>query len=588
MKKRRNRIISILSAMALICTMNVLPVYAEEAPEAVSTEDLSDIQPQNISEAEEVSTERLENIIQQSDVKSSEAVLQESTGMGYNISEGEEMGSLSFNNARSADSLTQQFTDVIAEEGGFKYLLFSMGKGQILNASMLCPVNEGLNYDLFLCTFAEDGSLTPIKASNLGTYIDPDTGKTVDEAISYIHDQDDVADYAILVMATDGYSETDSFTLTISFDVPGSYDSNEPNDSAFEATVLSGMSADGSLHVVNDQDWYAVKATEGVYHVTAGEYQAEVYYAVEGNKMIRAIKTEQDNYVLGAGTYYVRVYSDASTEEFAYGNYTLQMEDQSKYSSMQTAFDYGAWEYAYNKSPSAIPLGQQQAYYKFSIDSSDRAYASLMLPSGNISGSLIEILNSAGTTVNYGFTGNSDLAAKGVITKKNGLKYLVADINGSSVGTVGYIRITKVNPLDVTSSIPFIDKRIYTGSGTYKYSGTAQNSGNSYSTVLTLNLTNNPEIPDEAIVKSVNTTGTMSTNVGGVQHMLNPGGAGWLASSATNGRASFDFSPYNIGVKNLWQFKYYQSAYSSTRLSNLSMRINWEYDIRNTNYELFY
>ncbi len=79
--------------MALICTMNVLPVYAEEAPEAVSTEDLSDIQPQNISEAEEVYAKGLENIIQQSEVKSSEAALQETTGMDYNISEGEEMGS---------------------------------------------------------------------------------------------------------------------------------------------------------------------------------------------------------------------------------------------------------------------------------------------------------------------------------------------------------------------------------------------------------------------------------------------------------------------------------------------------------------
>ena len=44
---------------------------------------------------------------------------------------------------------------------------------------------------------------------------------------------------------------------------------------------------------------------------------------------------------------------------------------------------------------------------------------------------------------------------------------------------------------------------------------------------------------------------------------------------------------YKIEVKNLWQFKYYQSAYSSTRLSNLSLRINWEYDISNTNYDLF-
>ena len=167
--------ISILCTMALFFTMNVLPAYAEETPEAIATDALSDIQPQNLLEAEDASAEELENIIQQSGVKSSEAVLQETAGMDYNISGGEEMGSISSNNARSADSLTQQFTDVIAEENGFKYLLFSLEKDQIVNASMICPVNEGLNYDLFLCTFAEDGSLTPIKASNLGTYIVPDT-----------------------------------------------------------------------------------------------------------------------------------------------------------------------------------------------------------------------------------------------------------------------------------------------------------------------------------------------------------------------------------------------------------------------------
>lgn len=99
-----------------------------------------------------------------------------------------------------------------------------------------------------------------------------------------------------------------------------------------------------------------------------------------------------------------------------------------------------------------------------------------------------------------------------------------------------------LDPFDITSSgIPLINKRIYTGSGTFKFAGTAQNSENGYSTVLTLNLTNNPGIPTGAIIKSANTTGTMSTNVGGVQHMLGSGSAGWLASSATNGRASFDF-----------------------------------------------
>lgn len=508
----------------------------------------------------------------------------------YSLDSATSLGIISRMEIQSANSITQSFTDFITAEGDAKFVQFSLAEGEILNASLACPTNANLDYDLALVSVAEDGSLTLISASNLGTYIDPDTGKTVDEGVSYVHNQATVGNFAVLVIATIGSSSVDSFTLTISIDVPGSYDNHEPNDSPFTATRISSLSANGSLHVVNDQDWYVVSTKSGVYYVTAGDYQAEVYYATEGNKMVRA-KKANNNYVLGNGTYYIRVFSDVTRDKFTFGNYTLQMVDQSKYATMQTAFDFGDWEHSYMRSPDVIPRGQQVAYYKFTIDSEDKAYASLIV-SGNESGTLIEFLDNNGNTKDYGFSGNPniDLPVRGLIKKSNSsLSYLVVNIDGYLTNSTGYIRVTKVDSMDIFSGgTPSLMNRIYSGYDTFRFSGTAKNSGGSISNVLTLDLTNNSKIPPKAIVDEISTSSSISYNVGGVYHQLNPGGKGWFTSkysNATNG--DFDFAGYNIEAKQPWQFRYSQSALKSTQMTRVEMKIYWKYDIQYTNYELF-
>lgn len=84
------------------------------------------------------------------------------------------------------------------------------------------------------------------------------TGKTVDEGISYIHTDAEAGAYAVFVVSSSGSSTTESFSLTVSIDEAGSYDGNEPNDSPFKAAAASGNTVNASLHVVNDQDGYAV------------------------------------------------------------------------------------------------------------------------------------------------------------------------------------------------------------------------------------------------------------------------------------------------------------------------------------------
>lgn len=171
----------------------------------------------------------------------------------------------------------------------------------------------------------------------------------------------------------------------------------------------------------------------------------------------------------------------------------------------------------------------------------------------------------------------------------NGYISIVANINGNRVGNTGYLRITRAP--NILSTNPTINKRIYTGRGTFKFSGTAKNSGGTNSTILSLDLTNNSSIPEGAIVKSIKTEGNISSQVGNVQHMLNPNREGWITApiSAMPGKATFNIgTEQGVAVKVPWQFRYYQAATKSTEICNLNMNIDWEYDIANTNYELFH
>lgn len=492
----------------------------------------------------------------------------------------------------SENSITNQYTGVITEQGTFQYVLFNMYEGQIVQSTLTCPNNSALDYDLMLCTVADDGTLTPIAQCNLGTYIDPATGKTADEGLAYIHNQANPMTYAILVMATVGSSSTEEFALTLSLDVAGSYDSNEPNDNPFTATALrlfdtspSVASAVGSLNVPNDQDWYSVTTTApGVYELDAGNYDAEAYYVTTGNKMVQANKNPSGYYVLGKGTYYIKVYSSAPVDSFVFGDYAFKITDQSKYSTMKTAFDYHYWDMSSYR-PDPIPWGQTQAFYKFSINTEDKMYAKITLPSDG-SELLIGALNSSGQTLDMAYSAN----AGDIITPSIGSKFIAVNVDGTQVSDgVVYLQVVYGNPMSFHYS-PFLSRRTATGNGEFKFTGSCSNSGNSISNAISLNLTNNPQIPPQAIVSGVTTKGSVSPSVGGINHMLNPGNRGWLTSSGVGVGTGFyrDVDEtLGIGVKQVWQFKYAQTAFASTSMRNISVSFDWVYDLQYTNYELF-
>ena len=646
---KKKKLFSILCVVSLLSSMITAPTFAEEfSPEsAISSGDIQmendmvssdDIQ-ENVEETmvsfEDMNIEEYDDVIsvkelaerlaaqsqQDSDDKTiSQECLEElnkivnkekenTENFSYKL-EQKSIGSLQLNseavlmqdisvsnNTRSQNSVTRQFTDYITTDEDQKYVTFSLNQGQILNASLICPNNENLDYALILATVAEDGTVNPIKSCNLGTYIDPITEKTVDEAISYIHTDSTEGEYAIFVVSARGSSTTESFTLTISLDTPSSFDRNEPNDSALEATELptNASSITGSLHVVNDQDWYGLQLQRGLYNFNAGNYQVELYHAENhpgvGDVLVAQEKTVDGNYFLDRnGYYYCRIYSNATIDDFSFGSYTLQITDPSIYADFNTAFDFGQWETSYSRHPEPIPEGQETALYKFSIDSSDRAYASVLFKSEPEDFFAIEVLDSTGrNTLDFGSNGNATIARRNVIEKENGYISIVANIDGNRVGNTGYLRITRAP--NILSSSPAINKRIYTGRGTFKFSGTAKNSGGTNSTILSLDLTNNVSIPEGAIVKSIKTEGNISSQVGNVQHMLNPNREGWITApiSAMPGKATFNIgTEQGIAVKVPWQFRYYQAATKSTEIRNLSMNIDWEYDIANTNYELFH
>lgn len=583
---KAKKIISILCAASIFLMSSGIPAHAANLSEAVEVSN----QAEEYNNAESAVLNDVPDIAALN-VEVEDVELKGKNIGSYNLDTVKSIGTLSRGMARSANSITQSFTDFLTAEDDAIAVQFSLEEGDIVNASLVCPNNANLDYDLYLVSVTDDGSPSLVSSCTLGTHIDSETGKTVDEGISYVHNQATVGNFALLVVATTGSSSVDSFTLTVSIDTAGSYDRNEPNDSPFTATRISSLSATGSLHVVNDQDWYIVNMNSGVYSVTAGDYQAEVYYVDDGDIMVRERKAGS-NYVLDNRTYFVKVFSDAAQEQFEFGDYTLELIDRSKYATMQTAFDFGDWEHSYSKSPDVIPSGQQIAYYKFTIDEEDKAYASFII-SKDDRGSLIEFLDNAGRRRAYGFTGNPDdvnLPVTGVIQKSNSsLKYLVVNIDGEQTNSIGYIRVTKVDEMNFSAGgTPSISKRIYSGYGTFKFSGTAKNSGGSVSNALTLDLTNNSKIPPRAIVDKISTNGSISYRVGGVWHQLKPRSDDWIESIYEGPEVgSFALSGYNISAKQPWQFRYSQETSKSTQMSGVEMKINWHYDIKDTNYELF-
>lgn len=143
-----------------------------------------------------------------------------------------------------------------------------------------------------------------------------------------------------------------------------------------------------------------------------------------------------------------------------------------------------------------------------------------------------------------------------------------------------------------------MNERIKSGRGTFSFSGTASNPGNSSinpagvdSSVLSLNLTRNTDIPPAAIVKRVSTSGTQSPRQGNVHHMIMPATQPsiWYTSIYTD-NASGDYNidtSDDIEVRQIWQFKYNAMSTAKSTMSRVTLKFEWEYDIANTGYKTY-
>lgn len=244
------------------------------------------------------------------------------------------LGSYSSRLRSSPNSITDTLTGTINSEGGMAYVDITLAPNEILQATLKCPSNENLNYDLYLYTYDDEGLFDePVALSILSTFLNGsgENQTTVDEGISYINETTATKTYALIVYAMSGYSTTEQFILTVSLDEEGYYDSYEPNDSPFTVTELPSStqhSVTANLNVVNDQDWYCFQmpSYDGRVSVetNVSGYVAEIYKADSSNAMHKVDKVFVDRYNLDRGTwYYLKVYYGGNN--FTSSNYTLSI-----------------------------------------------------------------------------------------------------------------------------------------------------------------------------------------------------------------------------------------------------------------------
>lgn len=576
---KAKKILSLICALAMLCSFSMTSAFAAG----------------NVATTTPVSAEASSTTILNSSVPATlDGINLDDVSM---LHSSEDAASFTLeSNARSSTSITETFDGVLEATGENAGVQCTLREGQIIYMTLTCPVNPNLNYDLYLCTVESDNTLTPIAISAFPTYMDPNTGKTLDETLSYVHTEDAPGEYAVVVISSEGggTEDDDVFFLTVSIDEPGTYESAEPNDYPGYASPLSIVtsgtiraSGSGALTVANDQDWFTVTVpTRVVFQATAGDYNIEVYsYDTSSGILALATRSPSGHYVLDAGSYFVRVYSDDAIEEFVPGSYAILMVDQSLYTTFATAYDYGYW--LYHNSPTGLPWGQAQAFYRFTIDDGEGVYAKINVPDD---GSVVRIdaLNSQGVRIARSTSEN----ASSIVTPSNGYSspFIAVDIDSTDVTDgIVYLQVVYGNPNTYHSS-PFIAKRLYTGFGEFSFSGTCSNPGNSYSNIITLDLRNNSQIPEGAILSGVSTHGSISPSVGGVNHLIQPGSMGWAISNAVGGGTGYypdiDES-YGIAVKNVWQFQYMQTAFASTKMTNISIEFEWIEDIRFNNYELY-
>ena len=276
--------------------------------------------------------------------------------------------------------------------------------------------------------------------------------------------------------------------------------------------------------------------------------------------------------ILG-GIFGVPLTSDASGYQFITGN-----------NSMATAYDAGTYNNLKYINIGMLEEDQEQSWYMFSVPANSKVYVAL---SSNDSDAGIEfsLYDSGGNYVDTVTNPGNQIPQTG--TRKS--LYLNIDNDTSSSQTYYVVVERDYYEGDLLITMNGGD-RIRNHSITVNYSGKATNNGGgSDSSILSVNLTNYTNIPQGAYVTSATTKGTQSPKQGNVRHKIRPGTSGdWYLSRYNNSASGmFDFDESDeVNVRQTWQFCYYAGASAKSTMQNVSMTLQFRYDISENNYNI--
>ncbi|MCY1118600.1 hypothetical protein OWO30_09625 [Bacillus safensis] len=245
--------------------------------------------------------------------------------------------------------------------------------------------------------------------------------------------------------------------------------------------------------------------------------------------------------------------------------------------SPNTASSMGYWKNS-RSDTTILPEGENEAYYQFTINKGERVYVRSSYDK-QYTGMKIEVYNS-----------KSSKPGSRVINPDSVTPFIFA--NTGDVTSTSETYFVKVTRGTYTGNMYFtvsIQDRIKSGNGTFNFTGTATNLGNSSlnlagvdSSVITMDLTTNSSIPNNAIVKSISTTSTQSPNQGNVTHKLmadeNKIWNESLFSSATSGSYRISLED-QLKVAQKWSFKYNVKATARSTMNNVKADIRYEYDV---------
>ncbi|QNU68778.1 hypothetical protein EHE19_006755 [Ruminiclostridium herbifermentans] len=258
-----------------------------------------------------------------------------------------------------------------------------------------------------------------------------------------------------------------------------------------------------------------------------------------------------------------------------------------------TAYNFGSWSYINSSGTAIMANDADESWFKFTVGAKEHIYLRVSSDRAYV-GMSVQIKNGIGVNV-----GSSRSNPINIIDTTGVTPALYIDVDNDSSSTqTFYVVVSRGNSYQSAMyfSISAYD-RIRTGSGTFSFSGTASNNGNSPynangvdSTILTLDLSNSSTIPNNAIVTNVSTSGTQSPSQGNVHHKIRPNSTTtWYTStvsSATSGSYSISINN-NFAAKQIWSFRYNALASAKSTMKNVKITLKWQYDLHDTGYQIF-